>query len=95
MTKFMKLCAVSLTFASISASSVFAECYCACINNKETKVCENKWDPKGGTYCSGTYCSGSLDLPKLSPFEETIQELYALIDLEKMRPMSQQLNLNN
>ena len=38
-----------------------AECYCACINNKKTKVCENSWD-SNYVYCGGTYCSASLQL---------------------------------
>ena len=50
-------------FASaIFASSAQAECYCACINNETTKVCENSWD-SNYVYCNGTYCSGNLEDP--------------------------------
>ena len=48
------LCITILT--AITAPS-YAECYCACINNKITKVCENDWDANY-VYCSGAYCSG-------------------------------------
>lgn len=51
------------------SSAASAACYCACINNKKTKVCENSWDANY-VYCGGTYCSSDLDLPKESPFED-------------------------
>ncbi len=52
---------LSLAFLMVFPSIAYAECYCACINNKETKVCENTWDANY-VYCSGTYCSASLEL---------------------------------
>ena len=52
------------------SSAASAACYCACINNKKTKVCENSWDANY-VYCGGTYCSSDLDLPKESPFDDT------------------------
>ena len=81
MTKLLKLFAVAFSLLFISVPSVFAECYCACVNNKETKICENSWD-SNYVYCSGTYCSASLDLPAETPFERTTDQLYALIDLD-------------
>lgn len=52
---------LSLAFMMFLPSMANAECYCACINNKITKVCENSYDANY-VYCSGGYCSASLDL---------------------------------
>jgi len=64
-----------------------ADCYCACINNKKTKVCENSWDANY-VYCDGTYCTGGLDLPEESPMDSNSKEkLLALVNIEA-KPMS-------
>jgi len=55
------LTSLSLAFMMFLPNMANAECYCACINNKETKVCENSYD-SNYVYCSGTYCSASLEL---------------------------------
>ena len=65
---------ISIGFGVIAVSMLLstaahAACYCACINNKKIKVCENTWDANY-VYCGGTYCSSNLDLPKESPFDD-------------------------
>ena len=57
---FLSILALGLLYGT----SAVSECYCACINNEKTKVCENSWDANY-VYCEGTYCTGDLDLPKL------------------------------
>ncbi len=45
---------LSCLLFSVSAQ---AKCYCACVDNKKIKICENSWDANY-VYCGGTYCSG-------------------------------------
>ena len=68
---FLSILALGLLYGT----SAVPECYCACINNEKTKVCENSWDANY-VYCGVTYCTGDLDLPKESPFDEK-----ALVDI--------------
>lgn len=58
-----------IAVSMLLSTAAHAACYCACINNKKTKVCENTWDANY-VYCGGTYCSSNLDLPKESPFDD-------------------------
>ena len=69
--------AVSLTVLTLSIipSMSHAACYCACINNKKVKVCQNSWD-SNYVYCGGGWCSAKLDEPN----NEKIKRLYALLE---------------
>ena len=53
MKKLIVLVALGLSLVAGNAS---ADCYCACINNKEVKVCTNSYDANY-VYCSGIYCN--------------------------------------
>ena len=71
----LKLVMATAVTIVVSTVSVSAECYCACIDNKKTKVCENSWDANY-VYCGGTYCSGYKDETK-SPYQESIEYIEA------------------
>ena len=82
--KFLAASSLALAFSTVSVS---AECYCACIDNKKTKVCENSWDANY-VYCGGTYCSGYKDETK-TPYQETIEyieaKLLAPIEMDEQK----------
>ena len=82
--KFLAASSLALAFSTVS---VTAECYCACINNKEIKVCENKWDANY-VYCSGLYCTGYKNETKI-PYQETIEyieaKLLAPIEMDEQK----------
>ena len=64
-----------------------AACYCACINNKKIKVCENSWDANY-VYCDGTYCTGELDLPDESPLDSNPKKRLLALATIQAEPMS-------
>ena len=91
MKSLVRLSSVALVGLMFSGSLAQAACYCACINNKEQKVCENTWD-SNYVYCSGTYCSGAMDLPSEFPNELKIENLFALLDQKEPQLISKPVN---
>jgi hypothetical protein len=92
MKKIVSLLAVSSLSMVLFSSVVQAECYCACINNKETKVCENSYDANY-VYCSGSYCSGALDIPKESPFQsDELKNLFSSLGILQTNTMPLTVN---
>ena len=86
MMKLASACLIAIFALSLPSASS-ADCYCACINNKKVKVCQNSWDANY-VYCDGTYCSGDLDLPKESPMDSNSKEkLLAMVNTQA-KPMS-------
>ena len=77
MTKVKVALAMSLTALTLSflPSISYAACYCACINNKVQKVCQNSYDANY-VYCSGGYCSAELQGPE----NDKTKRLYALLE---------------
>lgn len=68
---------MSLTVLTLSfmPSMSYAKCYCACVNNKKVKVCQNSWD-SNYVYCGGGWCSAKLEDPE----NDKIKMLYALLE---------------
>ena len=77
MTKVKVALAMSLTALTLSflPSISYAAWYCACINNKVQKVCQNKYDANYA-YWSGGYCSAQLQGPE----NDKTKRLYALLE---------------
>jgi hypothetical protein len=81
MMKIVSGCLIAVFTLSLPSVSS-AACYCACINNKKVKVCQNSWDANY-VFCDGTYCSGELDLPNESPMDSNAKErLLALVNTQ-------------
>lgn len=83
-----KLLSGVIALGVVFSTSAVAECYCACINNKKTKVCENSWDANY-VYCPGTYCTSDLKLPEEYPSDvDDIGNLFAVLSIQSTPQMS-------